>query len=338
MIFSPTPLGSRTLTPEALKADRKASRKFGPCGVGREALYMGTYYIDRCFYLPWREVKRVFKRVAMSAGGFSGKGTFGSLAYLVVQFGSGKEKQCRFRHEADVDKLLALVEKEHPDIPTHSAKAERKLSDAEAAEQKRYLKELSPEAASAVSALILDKAFLEQRPSLSNALSSTAKQKRIADNIKPAYLISGVIVAAVGILLALYGLFAYFTHRPYALYFVLGGAGLFLFTLSANMLPNKWTSRKRAQLAWDGAVADMRAFLAERPDFPVPAQYAHPVVLERMIRVLREGKAKDSAKAYAVMKKELKALNAAVKVSQQEYDEVTAIKPLFLVCEYQDEI
>ena len=42
MIFKPSPIGSRTLTPEVLAADRKASRKFGPCGVGKEALYMGT--------------------------------------------------------------------------------------------------------------------------------------------------------------------------------------------------------------------------------------------------------------------------------------------------------
>ena len=338
MIFSPNPLGSRTLSAEVLKADRKASMKFGPCGVGKEALYMGTYYIDRCFYLPWREVKRVFKRVAMSAGGFSGKGAFGAIAYLVVQFGSGKEKQCRFRHEADVDRMLAQIEKEHPGIPTHSAKAERKLADAEAAEQARYLKELSPEASEAVSALILDKTYLEQRPSLSNTLTSSAKQKRIADNIKPSFLIAGCILAAIGILLALYGLYAWIAHKPYALYFVLGGGVLFVFTLSANMLPNKWTSKKQAQLGWDSAVAEMRAFLAERPDFPIPAQYAHPIVLERMIRILREGKAKDTAKAFAVMKKELKALNASTRVSQSEYDEVVTIKPLFLVCDYQDEI
>ena len=258
--------------------------------------------------------------------------------YSAVQFGSGKEKQCRFRHEADVDRMLAQIEKEHPNIPTHSAKAERKLADAEAAEQSRYLKELPSEAADAVSALILDKTYLEQRPSLSNALTSTAKQKRIADNIKPAFLITGVVLAAIGILAALYGLFAWLSHRPYALYFVLGGGVLFLFTLSANMLPNKWTSKKQAQLGWDAAVADMRAFLSERPDFPVPAQYAHPIVLERMIRILREGKAKDAAKAYAVMKKELKALNSSTRVSQSEYDEVVTVKPLFLVCDYQDEI
>ena len=119
MIFKPSPIGSRKLTPEVLAADRKSSRKFGPCGVGKEALYMGTNYIDRCFYIPWREVKRVFKRVAMSQGAYTGKGAFGALAYLVVQFGNGKEKQSRFRHEADVDRLLAVVEKEHPGIRFH---------------------------------------------------------------------------------------------------------------------------------------------------------------------------------------------------------------------------
>ena len=103
------------------------------------------------------------------------------------------------------------------------------------------------------------------------------------------------------------------------------------------MLPNRWNSKKRGQADWDAALNDMREYLADKPDFPVPAQYAHPVVLERMIRVLREGKAKTAAQAYTVMKKELKALNSSVKVSQSEYDEVVKIKPLFLVCDYQDE-
>lgn len=338
MILTPSPIGSRTLTPEVLKADRKASRKFGPCGVGKEALYMGTNYIDRCFYIPWREVKRVFKRVAMSQGGFSGRGTFGALAYLVVQFGNGKEKQSRFRHEADVDRLLALVEKEHPNIPTHSAKAERKLADAEAAAEKRYLKELSPEAEAAVHELTEAKVYLEQRPSLSNVLAAAAKQKRIVDNIKPAYLISGMVMTVLSILAIAYGVYALLLHRTAATYFLLGGVALFFFALSANMLPNKWNSKKQGQKDWDEALEGMREYLKERPDFPVPAQYAHPAVLERMIRALREGKAKSAEQAYTVMKKELKALNNTVKVSQQEYDEVVKIKPLFLVCDYQDKL
>lgn len=338
MIFTPSPLGSRTLTPEVLKADRKASRKYGPCGVGKEALYMGTNYIDRCFYVPWREVKRVFKRVAMSSGGFSGKGVFGALAYLVVQFGNGKEKQSRFRHEADVDRLLALVEKEHPDIPTHSAKAARALANAEAAEQARYLKELPPEAETAVHDLTSAKIYLEQRPSLSNVLASAAKQKRIVDNIRPGYLIGGVVMAVISALAVIYGLYGLTRHLTSATYFLLGGAALIFFALSGNMLPNKWNSKKHAQADWDEALDAMRQYLADRPGFPVPPQYAHPIVLERMIRVIKEGKAKNEAQAYIAMKKELKALNNTVKVSQAEYDEVVTVKPLFLVCNYQDEM
>lgn len=338
MIFTPSPLGSRTLTPEVLKTDRKQSVKFGPCGVGKEALYLGTIYIDRCFYIPWREVRRVFKRVAMSQGGFTGKGTFGALAYLVVQFGNGKEKQSRFRHEADVDRLLALVEQEHPNIPTHSAKAERKLAEAEAAEEKRYLKELSPEAGDAVHSLYDAKVYLEQRPSLSNVLAAAARQKRIVDSIKPAYLYAGAALTVASVLAAFYGIYALAAHKSSAIYFILGGAALFFFVLSTNMMPTKWNSKKKGQRDWDEALRNMRAFLAGRPDFPLPAQYAHPIVLERMIRVLREGKAKSVEQAYKVMKKELKALNASVKVSQKEHDEVVTIKPLFLVCDYQDEI
>ena len=338
MIIKPSPIGSRTLTPEVLAADKKASRKFGPCGVGKEALYMGTNYIDRCFYIPWKEVKRVFKRVAMSQGAYTGKGVFGALAYLVVQYGNGKEKQSRFRHEADVDRLLAVVEKEHPGIPTHSAKAERKLADAEAQEAKRYLKDLTPEAGEAVHELTQAKVYLEERPSLSNVLAAAAKQKRIVDNIKPGYRIAGIAMGVVSILAMIYGLYALYMHRTAATYFLLGGAALFFFALSANMLPNKWNSRKRGQADWDAALNDMREYLAQKPDFPVPAQYAHPVVLERMIRALREGKAKTASQAYTTMKKELKALNNTVKVSQSEYDEVVKIKPLFLVCNYEDNI
>ena len=338
MIIKPSPIGSRTLTPEVLAADKKASRKFGPCGVGKEALYMGTNYIDRCFYIPWKEVKRVFKRVAMSQGAYTGKGVFGALAYLVVQYGNGKEKQSRFRHEADVDRLLAVVEKEHPGIPTHSAKAERKLADAEAQEAKRYLKDLTPEAGEAVHELTQAKVYLEERPSLSNVLAAAAKQKRIVDNIKPGYRIAGIAMGVVSILAMIYGLYALYMHRTAATYFLLGGAALFFFALSANMLPNKWNSKKRGQADWDAALNDMREYLAQKPDFPVPAQYAHPVVLERMIRALREGKAKTASQAYTTMKKELKALNNTVKVSQSEYDEVVKIKPLFLVCNYEDNI
>ena len=182
MIFAPSPIGKKTLDEEKLKTDKQSCRKFGPCGVGKEALYLGGRFFDRRYYIPWKEVKRIFKRVAMSAGGFSGKGLFGSMAFLVVQFGS-EEKECPFKFEADVDRLLACVEQEHPDIPTHSVKAQNKLAKAEAAEEARFLKELSPDASAAVETLTADKAFLEIRPSLCASLTDTAKLKRVVDNL-----------------------------------------------------------------------------------------------------------------------------------------------------------
>ena len=57
-----------------------------------------------------------------------------------------------------------------------------------------------------------------------------------------------------------------------------------------------------------------------------------------MIRVVREGRAQTAAEALAVVKDDLRSLNSSVTVSQKEHDEVVAVKPLFLVCQYQDEM
>ena len=76
MIFKPAQLGMAKLDPQELEADKKACRKIGPCGVGKKALYLNSFYIDRRYYLPYGSITRVFKRVAMSSGGFSGKGVF----------------------------------------------------------------------------------------------------------------------------------------------------------------------------------------------------------------------------------------------------------------------
>ena len=338
-MFAPSPIGKKTLDELSLKNDKQSCRKFGPCGVGREALYLGGRFLDRRYYIPWKEVKRIFKRVAMSSGGFTGKGVFGSLPFLVVQFGSGGEKECPFKFEADVDRLLAYVEQEHPDIPTHSVKAQNKLARAEAAEEARFLKEFSPEAEAAVKSLQLDRDFLEKHPSLSNALTNAARQKRVVDGMKPGVRIAGAILSLLGILCALYGLYGVLTHSsPYAVYFIVGGGAAFFVALSSNTMPNKYNSKKRAQAEWDETVQAMRNYLNGRPGFSVPAQYAHPVVLERMIRVLREGRAQTVSEALAVMKEDLKKLNSSVTVSQKEHDEVVAVKPMFLVCNYEDQI
>ena len=84
MFLKPQKLGNDGLSEEELLADRKNCKKIGPCGVGKKALYLNSFYIDRQYYIPVRSVSRVFKRVAMSKGGFSGKGMFATIPYLVL--------------------------------------------------------------------------------------------------------------------------------------------------------------------------------------------------------------------------------------------------------------
>ena len=92
MSFAPVRLGNTVLEAETAAADRKSCRRFGPCGVGEKALYLNSFFIDRHYYVALSSVRRVFKRVAMSKGGFTGKGAFGSIPYLVVEYDGG-EKQ-----------------------------------------------------------------------------------------------------------------------------------------------------------------------------------------------------------------------------------------------------
>ena len=57
-------LSQQTLDKEELRADKKACRRFGPCGAGKKALYLNSFYIDRMYYIPYGAITRVFKRVA----------------------------------------------------------------------------------------------------------------------------------------------------------------------------------------------------------------------------------------------------------------------------------
>ena len=113
---------------------------------------------------------------------------------------------------------------------------------------------------------------------------------------------------------------------------LLGLAVVFLFS-GTQVIPTMKNNKRAVTAAWEQAQKDVAGVLPEH--FPLPARYAHPVVLDRMIRVLREGRAQNAEEALAVVKADLKALNADVQVSQEEYDEVVAIKPMFLVSNYE---
>lgn len=333
MAFSPVRLGSTTLTSDKLTADRNTCKRFGPCGVGREALYLNSYFIDRRYYVALKDVRRVFKRVAMSKGGFTGNGLFGSIPYLVVEYGNGTQKQCTFKREEDVDGLLAYLEQICPDIPTHSVQAEQRLARKAAEEAHRYLDQLSPEAQAAQETLEKAKIFLSGYPELTNRLSAAAKAKRVNERTNPSHKWVALAIVLGGLVAAVYGIIAWRRHEDFGVYFtLLGLAVVFLFS-GTQVIPTMKNNKKAVTTAWDNAQKAIANVLPE--GFPLPARYAHPVVLDRMIRVLREGRAQSVSESLDVVKADLKALNADVQVSQEEYDEVVAIKPMFLLSDYQ---
>ena len=218
----------------------------------------------------------------------------------------------------------------------------------EAKERARYLKVLSPEAEEAKGQLEEAKKFLGQRPELSLNLSAAARQKRTVDRVTPTYRLFSFAILLLAVAAAAFGIYSFLQHWGFAVYFVLFGmAGLFTLA-SAGALPTGRNNKRAANREWLQAVGDLERFLSgqnsetapsERTEhsFPVPPQYAHPVVLDRMIRVIREGRAMNVSGAYQQMKEDLKALNSDVTVSQKEYDEVVTVKPMFLLCDYQDE-
>ena len=56
MLFHPAQLGLAHLDKATLEADKKTCKKIGPCGVGKKALYLNSFYIDRRYYLPYGSI------------------------------------------------------------------------------------------------------------------------------------------------------------------------------------------------------------------------------------------------------------------------------------------
>ena len=338
MIFKPAQLGLARLDKQELEQDKKSCRKIGPCGVGKKALYLNSFYIDRRYYLPYGSISRVFKRVAMSSGGFSGKGVFASMAYLVVEYDGGKQKQCNFKDEWDVDKLLEVLAKEQPQLHLLSAAGEQALQKKAEEKAARKLPELSDEARHSVSVLQKAKEYLEAKPELSVELSAAQRRKRAQLQSKPVYRYVALAIFVLGIAAAGYGLYSVFSHTGnYGIYFALFGfAAIFLFS-SYNMLPTAHNNNNAIMKRAEKAEAAMADYVKHYPHgaFPVPSWYAHPVVLKQMTDAVEEGRAVTVPEALEAVKARLKELNADVQVEQEEYDEVVLIKAMFLNHQYQ---
>ena len=333
--MKPRRLGNVSIPDEELIKDRKECKKIGPCGIGKKAVYLSSFYIDRRYYIPISSVKRIFKRIAMNKGGFTGKGVFGTLSYLVVVYEDGKEKQCNFKHEEDVDRFLAYIE-EYPDIPVHSLEAERKLAEKERwlAEKQRE-RNVSEETKRCLVKLEQAEQYLKKQSDIYMDLSQSAKKKRTYDRSNPAYKWVALAIVLMGGAAFVYGIYALTTHAGFGMYFLLFGlAAIFLFA-GANVLPTSKNNKNYIEKRLTESISQMEEYIRVYPDFPVPAHYAHPIVLKRMQEIMKEGRARNIPEALQVLKKDLKALNSSVVVEKEEYDEVVAIKPMFLVMDYK---
>mgnify|MGYP003247130184 CR=1 FL=1 len=314
MIWKPKRLGRQKIEERELEADKKNCRRFGPCGVGQKALYLNSFYFDRRYYVALDSISRVFKRVAMSKGGFSGKGMFATIPYLVVQYDGGEEKQCIFKREEQVDALLDHIRSIRPEMPVHSVQAEKKLLEKQRILEQKKARIAFSDAREEIQWLEKCAQFLEKRPELYRELSSCAKRKRTYDKSNPAYKWAALFITLMGIAALVYGIYA---------------------LVSANVLPTARNNRRYVEDRLKKATEAMYRYIAEYPKFPLPACYAHPAVLRRMIDIIAEERTRSVAEALELLKQDLKAMNSSVELEQEEYDEVMAIKPMFLVKDYE---
>ena len=335
MIFKPHPLSTSQLEAHELETDRKACRKIGPCGVGKKALYLNSFFIDRYYYVPVSSIKRVFKRVAMSKGGFSGKGAFASIPYLVVEFDGKAQKQFNFKHENQVDEILDVLSREQPHIRLVSEAAEVELINKDTEYESELIADNDAEQLHAAEAELLNAInYLEKKPGLYEELSNSARRRRAYQCSNPSYRWVAMVITMLGFAAIIMGIYSFMIHNGFAVYFTLFGiAAIFTFA-GFSVLPTARNNRKSIMKSDEIAKMKMEAYISEYPGFPVPARYAHPIVLRRMLRAIRQGRADCKEQALEVIKKDLKALNSDVQVSQKEYDEVVAIKAMFLNAMY----
>ena len=254
----------------------------------------------------------------------------------MVVYEDGKEKQCNFKHEEDVDRFLAYIEEEYPDIPVHSLEAERKLAEKERwlAEKQRE-RNVSEETKRCLVKLEQAEQYLKKQSDIYMDLSQSAKKKRTYDRSNPAYKWVALAIVLMGGAAFVYGIYALTTHAGFGMYFLLFGlAAIFLFA-GANVLPTAKNNRTAIEKRRENAVHTMEDYIQKSSDFPLPACYAHPVVIKWMQDIVRTGRAQTAEEALQLLKEDLQKLNASVTVEQEEYDEIIVIKPLFLVMNYE---
>ena len=120
MIFPPKSLSAVKFSEKTLEADKETVNKYEDCGLGKKALYVGRFGLNRRRYIPISEVKRVYKRLAVSKGFYEEGKMYGTISYLVVIYDKDKEEVVRFTREENLDALLNDI-RTHTNIPVGKA-------------------------------------------------------------------------------------------------------------------------------------------------------------------------------------------------------------------------
>lgn len=329
------PLSKTVLDSEVLKRDRKSITRYDLCGLGDRAIYMGTSFTPRKYYIPYSAVTHVFKRVAVSPG--SGRAFLTPVLYLVVRYDGGQEFQTAFKYLTDADRMLKDLEEKHPDIHLVSPDWEKKQREKQKEEERLKKTVLSAQARESKKELELAGRFLEKSPELSRELASSARRKRQSDNIASWARWTAILVTVLGLAAVIGGILLMMgggNRLVGVLMSLLGLAAAFLM-FNSHILPVGDASPKRRQQEYAEALSRMEKYIGREKHFPLPARYAHPVVCRRMVRILLQGRAKDTAGALDVLREDLRAADSSASLEREDYEEVVLIKPLFLVADYQ---
>ena len=329
MIFKPRPLSRTMLDDASLVRDKQHCRRIGPCGVGRRALYLNSYFIDRHYYVPFSAITRAFKFIEEGTGGV--RGVLAGRACLLVEYDNGLQQVCCFKYEDQIDELLRVLHKMHPEIPCVSEEEEAELE----VEYERRRPPLSIRAEREIEELENAITYLERKPELYKRLSRAAKRRRNYQSRSAGYRWAAAAIMVLGAAALIYGVVS-LVCRGFS------GGYLLLCLLAAVFLFGGWrllpTARNNNAAVLRGdkqARVQMQNYIDRFPAFPLPARYAHPIVLRRMQQAIAEGHALNVMEALEVVKADLQTMNADMQVSQEEYAEISTIKPLFLNADYK---
>jgi len=116
MLFTPKPLGKGSIIADEIKSDIEKAYKIGQCAISGKAIYIGNVFRANSRYVPVSDVKRVFKRLAVTKGFFDGNKVFAAIPYLVIIYDGGIEKQIKFDKEDELNLFLDSI-KEQTSIP-----------------------------------------------------------------------------------------------------------------------------------------------------------------------------------------------------------------------------